>query len=82
MQIKQSPYEVLGIKSDSAFSEVKKKYIELVKEFSPENNPDKFMQIREAYEVIANPDLLKGCSFHNSGGRLMTTPLRFSLPCS
>lgn len=44
------PYAVLGISPDSDDEAIRRRYLELVKQFSPERHPDKFAVIREAYE--------------------------------
>jgi len=56
-QIKQSAYEIFGITLEQVDSDIKTRYIELIKEHSPEKDPEKFMQIRQAYETIVNPDV-------------------------
>lgn len=49
---KTSAYEILGIESEN-IGDVKKKYLELVRKYPPENAPEMFMKIREAYDNIA-----------------------------
>jgi len=50
--IEQSPYEVLNISDDFSLESVKSKYVELVRKFPPEKNPEEFMKIRKAYEYF------------------------------
>ena len=49
-------FEVLGLSPTSNLSEIKKKYFEKVKTFHPDNknsgNPEKFHEIRKAYELL------------------------------
>lgn len=46
------PYEVLGLAADCDDETFRRRYLELVKEFSPEKNPEKFAAIRQAYESV------------------------------
>ena len=48
-------YEVLGIDRAADERAVKKAYFALVRKFPPETHPEEFKRIREAYEVLANP---------------------------
>ncbi len=47
----QSAYDILNIK-DGDISKVKVNYVQLIREFTPEKSPEKFMQIRKAYEEL------------------------------
>jgi preprotein translocase subunit Sec63 len=44
------PYQVLGISPESNDDAIRRRYLELVRQFSPEHHPDKFAAIRAAYE--------------------------------
>jgi curved DNA-binding protein CbpA len=46
------PYSVLGLPPDSDDETIRRRYLELVKQFSPEHHPDKFAAIRQAYENL------------------------------
>jgi curved DNA-binding protein CbpA len=46
------PYAVLGLPSDSDDEAIRRRYLELVRQFSPEHHPDKFAAIRAAYESL------------------------------
>ena len=46
------PYAVLGLPADSDDETIRRRYLELVKQFSPEQHPDKFAAIRRAYESL------------------------------
>ena len=50
------PYAVLGLERRAAPSEVKRAYFELVRQYSPETNPEAFKRIRSAYEKLNNPE--------------------------
>jgi curved DNA-binding protein CbpA len=46
------PYAVLGLPADSDDEAIRRRYLELVKQFSPEHHPDKFAEVRRAYESL------------------------------
>lgn len=47
-------YEILGLKEGASQAEIKKAYFALVRKHSPEKDPDRFREIREAYEHLKN----------------------------
>ncbi len=51
----KSFYEILGIERGADERAVKKAYFALVRKFPPETHPEEFKRIREAYEVLSNP---------------------------
>lgn len=46
------PYAVLGLQADADDETIRRRYLELVKQFSPEHHPEKFAQVRRAYESL------------------------------
>src|SRR5215831_6805898 len=48
-------YEVLGVAKDADERAIKKAYFGLVRKYPPETHPEEFKRIREAYEVLSNP---------------------------
>ena len=46
------PYAVLGLPDDSDDETIRRRYLELVRQFSPEHHPEKFSAIRAAYEQL------------------------------
>jgi curved DNA-binding protein CbpA len=46
------PYAELGIPADADDETIRRRYLELVKQFSPERDPEKFARIRRAYESL------------------------------
>jgi curved DNA-binding protein CbpA len=46
------PYAVLGLERRAALNEVKRAYFDLVRQYSPETNPEAFKLIRAAYEKL------------------------------
>lgn len=45
-------YLVLGLSPDAGDREIRKKYLQLVKNYSPEKDPEMFQKITTAYEAI------------------------------
>jgi DnaJ-class molecular chaperone len=53
MMLRKDPFKILGIDRDNyKYEDLKKVYLELVKKFPPEKRPDKFEEIRSAYDLI------------------------------
>lgn len=48
----KSYYKVLGLTEEATEHEIKKAYFKLVRQYSPETDPEKFQEIREAYECL------------------------------
>jgi curved DNA-binding protein CbpA len=46
------PYQVLELPPDSDDEAIRRRYLELVRRFSPERYPEKFAAIRTAYESL------------------------------
>jgi curved DNA-binding protein CbpA len=46
------PYEVLDLPADSDDETIRRRYLELVRQFPPEHQPQKFAAIRAAYEAL------------------------------
>ncbi len=57
--MRQSAFEVLGLTEKYKKEDVKKKYIELIRKYSPETHPNEFMKIREAYDKINKSGMAK-----------------------
>ena len=49
------PFAVLGLARDAGEAEIRARYLELVKQFPPEREPDKFREIRTAFEAAKDP---------------------------
>jgi DnaJ-class molecular chaperone len=46
------PYEVLNLPADADDETIRRRYLELVRQFTPEHHPEKFAAIRQAYESL------------------------------
>jgi curved DNA-binding protein CbpA len=51
-----NPYAVLGLAPESDDEAIRRRYLELVKQYSPEHHPEKFAAIRSAYESLRDVD--------------------------
>jgi curved DNA-binding protein CbpA len=49
------PFYVLGVNEDADDEEVKRRYLVLVRTFSPERAPERFQEIRTAFESLRTP---------------------------
>lgn len=56
-------YKVLGLEQGASQKEIKKAYFSLVRKYSPEENPTKFREIREAYDRLKNQVEIQGPVF-------------------
>ncbi len=45
-------YDILGLEPDASQAEIKKAYFKMVRQHSPESDPEQFQKIREAYEQL------------------------------
>jgi curved DNA-binding protein CbpA len=50
------PYAVLGLTDDADDESIRRRYLELVRQFSPEHHPERFAAIRSAYESLRDLD--------------------------
>ena len=46
------PYQTLGVAADADDEAIRRRYLELVREFPPERAPERFAAIRQAYEQL------------------------------
>jgi curved DNA-binding protein CbpA len=49
------PFLALGLPRDAGEAEVRARYLELVKQFPPDREPEKFREIRLAFEACKDP---------------------------
>jgi curved DNA-binding protein CbpA len=50
------PYEVLGLPGDADDAAIRARYLELVRQYSPEHHPERFAAVRAAYESLRDLD--------------------------
>lgn len=61
-------YKILGLRANASADSIKASYIRLVKQFTPEQHPEEFQQIRRAYETLRNPAKRKEYDFQRKYG--------------
>ena|SRR5579864_2787350 len=49
------PYEVLGLPRHADLAEIRRRYLELVRQFPPDRAPERFAAIRTAYDEVRDP---------------------------
>lgn len=50
------PYSVLALDRQASEEDIKRAYFQLVRQFPPERAPEKFREIRTAYEQLRDPE--------------------------
>ena len=50
------PYKSLGLDRNVDQAQIKRIYFQLVREFPPESQPERFQEIRAAYEQLRSPE--------------------------
>ena len=53
-------FEVLGLTKDASEAEIRQRYLELVRAFSPERAPERFAAIHAAYQCASRPGRAAG----------------------
>jgi curved DNA-binding protein CbpA len=49
------PYTVLGVATGATEAEIRHRYLELVRQFPPEREPQRAAEIRQAYDLLRDP---------------------------
>jgi len=49
------PYELLGLTSDADETSIRQRYLELVRQFPPDREPERFVAIRAAFDELKDP---------------------------
>jgi curved DNA-binding protein CbpA len=49
------PYEQLGLPPSADETEIRRRYLELVRQFPPDRAPERFAEIRAAYDALRDP---------------------------
>src|SRR5437879_3101896 len=49
------PYEVLGLPPHADEAELRRRYLDLVREFPPDRAPERFAAIHAAYDAVRDP---------------------------
>ena len=51
----RDPHEVLGLSHDADVETIRRRYLELIREYPPERSPREFGEIRAAYDRLRDP---------------------------
>jgi curved DNA-binding protein CbpA len=49
------PYETLGLAPDADEAQIRRRYLELVRESPPDRAPERFAEVHAAYEALRDP---------------------------
>lgn len=49
------PFDVLGVDRQSDDAAVRRRYLELVRQYPPDREPERFAAVRQAYEQLRDP---------------------------
>jgi curved DNA-binding protein CbpA len=49
------PYEIFGLTADAGEAEIRQRYLELVRQFPPDQAPERFAAVHTAYEALRDP---------------------------
>jgi len=49
------PYEQLDVSPDADEAQIRRRYLELVRQFPPDRAPEQFAEIRAAYDALRDP---------------------------
>lgn len=49
------PFGILGVSEDASEAEIRARYLELVKQFPPDRDPDKFREVQAAFDSAKDP---------------------------
>ena len=52
-----NPYEIMGLGAGASESEIRQRYLELVREFPPDRAPERFAAVHAAYASLRDPAL-------------------------
>ncbi|GFR36587.1 DnaJ domain-containing protein [Thermobrachium celere] len=72
----QNYYELLQIERGASFDEIKRAYARLLRKYNPERDEENFKKIREAFEVLSNPEKRKEYDFQLDYGNEFLESLR------
>jgi len=49
------PHSILGIAKDAGEAEVRRAYLEKIRQFPPDRSPEEFERIRDVYTILSDP---------------------------
>ena len=63
-----NPYETLGLPRQADEDEIRARYLELVRAFPPDRDPQRFAAVRAAYEQLHDPAVRLPALLFEAGG--------------
>ncbi len=75
------PYETMGLARNAGETEIRHRYLELVRQHPPDRDPERFAAIHQAYEALRDPsrrlfDQLFAIETKNDSFEVITADLR------
>jgi curved DNA-binding protein CbpA len=49
------PYEQMGLSPEADDAQIRRRYLELVREYPPDRSPERFAEIHAAYDALRDP---------------------------
>ena len=49
------PYDILGVARDASEAEIRRRYLELVRQYPPDRAAERFTEIHQAYKKLRDP---------------------------
>ena len=79
----QDPFVVLGIHDDADDEAIKQRYLALVRSFPPDREPERFQEVRRAYEAVRGQrERLEATLLHTSTAAVSRLKLHCLGPAS
>jgi curved DNA-binding protein CbpA len=75
------PYVVLGLAPDCDDAAIRQRYLDLVRQFTPEHYPEKFAAIRAAYESLRDQDARLRYRLFEAGKKETVDAIHEELTC-
>ena len=74
------PFAVLGVAEAAGDEAIRRRYLALVREFSPDREPERFQRYRRAYEAIQGPRERMQVRLLHAGDGALSRLKRHGLP--
>ena len=75
------PYAVLGLPGDSDDDTIRRRYLELVRQYTPEHHPERFATVRAAYDQLRDLNTRLRYRLFEAGKRETIDALLEELAC-
>jgi curved DNA-binding protein CbpA len=77
----EDPYAVLGLAPGSDDEAIRRRYLELVRQFPPDHHPERFAAVRAAYERLRDVDTRLRYRLFEAGRRETVDALLEEISC-